>query len=168
MSSKKSHRAKQRRIAKKFGDDFKPERLVFTDASFCQRTKCAGWGVLIESDSGNKNPTKEFGIFKNKPETCGKAELYAIMNGIKVCQNIFGRDQIVRLHSDCIPAINLIRNHSKEFYYLKNKLKLDWFCLRVEHVNGHIEHPAATKEHKNINWCDRAARKMMEAERSLI
>ena len=133
---------------------------VITDASFCPKSKKAGWAAWIKID-GIAGPIKRYGSFKEKVKTSTEAEKLAAANGLFIAHRMGATGFL--LQTDCMSVIHLVDGVTK-----KQRLKDDWkrimaTCgilgkpLRARHVNGHTSTKDA-RSHVN-RWCDKMANK---------
>jgi ribonuclease HI len=133
---------------------------VITDASFCDKTKKAGWAAWIRID-GIDAPIKRYGSFKGKVKTSTEAEKLAAANGLFIAQSM-GADAFL-LQTDCMAVVHLVTGFTKQ-----QGLRDEWKrtmakCgvlgkpLQAKHVKGHT----STKDARSYvnRWCDEMANK---------
>ncbi len=145
---------------------------VFTDASFCHRTRAAGFAVWIKTDSAT---LRHAGAFKIDIGSSQEAEAAALGNGICVaCTHLDLRagDMVVAA-SDCLFAIDLIKGHAKRLSngmrgvrdHVQRELAARGVDLRLKHVKAHQGKNAGPRHAVN-EWCDGAAKGVMRKRRS--
>lgn len=131
---------------------------IITDASFCHRTKAAGWAAWIAADEFPK--IREFGPFKKPPKTSSEAEIQAALNGLFLAYRAGAR--LLLIQSDCLGVGHMIDNRTKKFLNFQ-KLHLANSKVEYRHVKGHTNNPASRSW---VNrWCDEQAKKAMRAQR---
>lgn len=140
----------------------KPSRLIWatviTDASFCHKTKKAGWAAWIRID-GISEPIKKYGSFKCHIGTSQIAEKKAALNGISIAK-AHGADAVF-LQTDCLSVVHLITGFTKKKRPINqwNRWKRDACVsdvkLKAKHVRGHTKVQDA-RSHVN-RWCDEMA-----------
>lgn len=146
---------------------------VFTDASFCHRTKAAGFAVWIKTD---KVTLRHAGAFKIDIATPGQAETAALGNGI--CAAVARLDMqpgdIIVAASDCLQAIHVIGGSGSDgkpdrlMRAVRDRVKADLKArgveLRLKHVRAHQGKSAGPRNAVN-EWCDGAAKTVMRDRR---
>ena len=136
---------------------------VITDASFCDKTKTAGWAAWIVMD-GIRH--KRYGAFKNKVERSDLAELYAGWNGIFLARKLGATN--VLLQTDCEAAIQMLSGgvSDRQKRYMKRLRKkkfLDMSGVTFRHVKGHTD---VDDPRSYVNrWCDEMAKTAMREVR---
>lgn len=135
---------------------------VITDASFCHKTKAAGWAVWIVFDTpidGTKR-LKRSGVFKAQPKTSSEAERFAMFNGLALAYNWGARRILVQ--SDC----EGILRHDCPIYQKAAKGYWPTAIVLFRHVKGHQCPNTDARSFVN-NWCDYNAKRHMRAQRTL-
>ena len=136
---------------------------VITDASFCHKTKAAGWAAWIVSDSGR---ILKSGNFKRRPETPFQAEYWASCNGIHLAA-LNGATSVL-LQTDCkgvIDAISKNKGVIAKIRELHPSLQ-----IKTRHVKGHTsaKNPKTKGSRYHVNrWCDEMARTEMRKQRQI-
>lgn len=146
---------------------------VNTDASFCGKTKAAGFAYYIRC--GNFF-AKGGGAFKKlKPSTPHEAELFAIGNAIAICLATDGIGKVsnIVINTDCKSLIYKLKTGSggenfKMVYNLIKKLQAKTKSSRI--MIRHVEsHSGIDDKKSHVNeWCDKEAKLHMRKERSLF
>lgn len=133
---------------------------VITDASYCDKTKKAGWAAWIRVD-GIAHPIKKYASFKGKIGSSTIAEKKAAINGIWLAKK-YGADAVL-LQSDCLAVVHVIdkttkkRNVLDEWNrWMENAGVLD-VLVNSSHVKGH----STTQDARSYvnRWCDRHSNK---------
>lgn len=139
---------------------------VITDASFCDKSKVAGWAAWIRVD-GINDPIKRYGSFRTMPQTSTDAEMLSAINGIWIAKQ-FGANGVL-LQTDCLSVVHLIdgttikrKTKDRWIRYLASAGILD-IDLRAKHVRGHTKVDDA-RSYVN-RWCDRNAKMAMREAR---
>lgn len=130
---------------------------IVTDASFCDKTKAAGWAVWIVCDEGRY---KHFGGFKTKIDKPHEAEIKAILNGLYFAKKQFVVSQY-HIVTDCQAAIDHLKNTLEWQAQVKNIIGNG--IVTFSHVKAHTK-----KEDKRsyVNrWCDKQAKVYMQKQR---
>ncbi|KHQ51138.1 reverse transcriptase-like protein [Mameliella alba] len=133
---------------------------VITDASFCDRTKAAGWAAWVRID-GMAEPIKRYGSFSDAVSTSSEAEKKAALNGIWIAAQ-YGATEIL-LQSDCLAVVHLIDGTTKKRAPLDQwhrwcaSIGILGLDLKSRHVRGHTSKKDA-RSHVN-RWCDKHANK---------
>lgn len=136
---------------------------VITDASFCHKTKAAGWACWISADNGK---TKKGGKFHKCPRTSQEAEYWAALNGVALALQVGAVD--ILLQSDCLSVVNKL-NRAAASSRVRTDLRkasfsLSRHTLRCRHVKGHQSSSAGARFFVN-NWCDKHAKVHMNQQR---
>lgn len=153
----------------------KPSRqivTVFTDASFCHKTKAAGFAVWIKTDACT---LRHAGAFKIDINEAWEAETAALANGI--CAALGRLDMkaggLIVAASDCLRAIDIIEGRGgqpgkamrKVRDHVRGELKARGVELRLKHVKAH-KGKSAGPRHAVNEWCDGAAKVVMRERRA--
>ena len=143
---------------------------VITDASFCLKTKAAGWAAWIVL--GRDNRLQKSGQLPDCPSAM-EAEMMAALNGIAIAfAHGAGR---VLLQTDCIAVVGCISGKKnkwlkarKRWNPLVERAFPDGLPKNVEarHVKGHTR-KADARSWVN-RWCDEHARAEMRALRRTL
>lgn len=138
---------------------------VFTDASFCHQTRCAGYAVWVKN---NSRVLKRYGNFRGKPENSSDAEFMALINGIYFAMQLAPETTYLIVQTDCmgiIPHANRGGLPQRASGRLKRRMReaLKGVTLDVRHVKAHSR-DGSKRSHVN-NWCDEFARKAMRQQR---
>ena len=138
---------------------------IITDASFCDKTKKAGWACWIRID-GISEPIKRYGAFKGKVKTSTDAEKMAAANGLFIAKH-HGADAFL-LQSDCMLVIHLINGFTKSkgevdgWSRMTAKSGVLGSLIKAKHVKGHTK----TKDARSYvnRWCDDMANKARKSQ----
>lgn len=145
---------------------------VFTDASFCHKTKAAGFAVWIKTAAVT---LRHAGAFKIAIASAGEAETAALGNGICAAMtrlDLQEGDMIVAA-SDCLHAISIIEGRAKKpgtemlkvREHVRKEVAARGVNLRLKHVKAHQGKEAGPRHAVN-EWCDGAAKAVMRKRRS--
>lgn len=132
---------------------------IITDASFCPKTKAAGWAAWITANPPNGKVVRlqRSGPFNDDPDSPVHAEVRAAMNGLWLAYTFGARDLL--LQSDCTAVGSMLRRGTYDYPSIASE-KWPEARVRFRHVKGHTQDPAARSW---VNrWCDREARKHMK------
>lgn len=145
---------------------------LFTDASWCHRTKVGGWGAWAKSERGKFSTGA---AFKDEAPNSTVAEMWAVINGIQATMNqpLFEVGDKILVQTDCEGIVYLMATRrppeAHKNRYKKLLTRLDELAHKgnsvfiPKHVKGHT----SGKEPRlwvNI-FCDKIARKHMELAR---
>lgn len=134
---------------------------VNTDASFCPKTRAAGWAVWIAIDGGVK--VKESGRFHRKPKSASEAEFWAMLNGAWLAAQNGATDLLIQ--GDCTGALRNMTRPSdardRLFATIPHPVK-----IRTKHVRAHKH--TETARHWVNDWCDREAKRHMRTQRKEV
>lgn len=135
---------------------------VITDASFCPKTKCAGWAAWVAHDKGR---VKKYGAFKRQPKSSAQAELWAAINGITLATREGATD--ILLQTDCQSVVDLINGQAEKVY---QALVLAKQTARPRIVAVHVKGHTRNKESRFWcnRWCDTNAKAVMNAQRAQL
>ena len=164
---------------------------IFTDASFCDKTKVAGWGAWAKRDGWER------GIFHGGPirdsyiTSSGKAELLAILYALRYYNNIdaFVDMETIMIQSDSVDAIRSVLSYVNDSVYRASNITSDVKNIQIgtliggkqtedimeeitdisrdkilmlRHVKGH---KASSKRGRVNDICDEIAKKHMRSIR---
>lgn len=154
---------------------------IYTDASFCAKTKIGGWACWIKAAPGET--ALRSGAFKMPVSSVDDAELRAIVNGITAAVKLFDTTQkiivVVTDSQHAIGWINKVRNRTTaEPGHKRKKLDANMFrlakmvweavpvgCeLRVNKVKAHSNADGARSYVNNV--VDEACRDAMRRARA--
>lgn len=142
---------------------------VITDASFCPKTKAAGWAAWVRVD-GISEPIKRYGAFKEPVASARDAEMLAAINGVFIAAKV-GATQVL-VQTDCLSVVHMFEGvtvqKSIKDAFTRAQAKAGILGLKVsaKHVKGHSNDPASRSW---VNrWCDEQAGKKMRAYRAQI
>lgn len=140
---------------------------VITDASFCPKTKAAGWAAWVRID-GRKEPIKKYGAFKQSVENSRDAEMLAAINGVFIAARE-GATQVL-VQTDCLAVVHMFEGVTVQqtikdaFTRAQAKAGILGLNVSSKHVRGHTNDPASRSW---VNrWCDEQAGKEMRAHRA--
>lgn len=151
-----------------------PLLTVFTDASFCHRTKAAGWAAWAKRSD---MPTFFYSApFAMEVADSFEAEAGAIGNAcfLLMKRGYIGGDQHVLIKTDCLAVISAVgrfahKNAGRIEKYMVpvKQAKEAVRCLEIRHVKAHSGKSAGARFAVNER-CDEAARAAMEAKRRTL
>ena len=126
---------------------------VFTDGSFCAKTKAWGVGVWIRS---GENKTVTFSKGGVGLKCCNEVELFGLQLAKKYIEkNIDTNDKVVVFQSDSLVALDKFNKSIQGSRYVK-----------LKHVKGHNSN--GTKRSYVNNLVDRLAKKEMRKHRGVL
>lgn len=139
---------------------------VITDASYCDRSRAAGWAAWIRID-GQSEPIRRYGAFKTEVTGPTQAEMLAAINGVWLAHQMGATE--VLLQTDCATVVMLAEGQVR-----RGKLRKAWavavdraglvnVSLSARHVRGHTKTQDA-RSYVN-RWCDVNARAAMRHAR---
>jgi ribonuclease HI len=137
---------------------------VITDASFCPKTRAAGWAAWIAIDGGEK--IQKAGTFKTIPEHSTEAEMLAVLCGVWLAAKAGAASILVQ--TDCLAVVMAIDGTSKgsSSKTMYQKVKAEHFPsvrIRAKHVKGHSGREGV--RYWCNDWCDKQAKKQMRKQR---
>lgn len=133
---------------------------IITDASFCPKTKAAGWAAWIASDLGPR--VRKAGGFKERPNTSTIAEVWAAYNGMFIAYKLGARRLLIQ--SDCVAVATAINKPNGKYGFAEMIDRMPGATFEYRHVKGHTRNPASRSW---VNrWCDKHAKYHMELQRS--
>ena len=132
---------------------------VFCDASHCPHTRATGWAVWMKH--GTPPETKRLSGALSGLKDSHQAEIFALESALTYLESRMDlKDQIVVVESDCLGAIDAIRDRALRLTGLGAKyVKLKW-------VKGH-QGVKCSRSAVNT-WCDTEAKRNMRALRDTI
>ena len=138
---------------------------VFTDASWCPKSKYGGFACWVKSDNGT---FKKYGEMSGKFDGAHKAELAAIVNGVWFALKCVPDTTYMICSSDCKTAIDNVNNcgvYSPDKKRMAAHVRWMTRFIRFElrHVKAHVVN--GDKRHAVNNWCDEYAKMSMRAKR---
>ena len=142
---------------------------VITDASFCPKTKAAGWAAWVRVD-GISEPIKRYGAFKEPVTSARDAEMLAAINGVFIAAKVGAMQVLVQ--TDCLAVVHMFEGVTVQqaikdaFTRAQAKAGILGLKVSAKHVKGHSNDPAPRSW---VNrWCDEQAGKEMRAHRNKI
>lgn len=146
---------------------------IFTDASFCPRTKAGGWAAWIKYEKGTLRKGAPILGLAASPTHC---ELIAIRNSLHYVEQAFRitSDHLLVIQTDSLSAINMLEEKIKIFGAKERELvdsilkwKRDHFCnWSLRHVKGHMG--TSTRRSAVNTWCDQEAGRHMKERRKQL
>ena len=136
---------------------------VIADASWCPKTKAAGWAAWITiNHQGQTSPqrVRRSGEFNRAPASSTEAELLALLNGIWLAA-VNGATHILA-QTDCNGVVHSVRKGRPAEL---NVIRAQFPNLTIEtrHVKGHT---SRDEPRYYVNrWCDHNARRVMRTVR---
>lgn len=133
---------------------------VITDASFCPKTRSAGWAAWCTINYTvhgipQVNRIKRYGKFNMKPRNSTEAERWACYNGVWLAVQAGATD--ILCQTDCLSVVQS-QSHGLLYKKIPNATKVSF-----RHVKGHTD-----REEPRFfvnRWCDKHARIPMEEQR---
>lgn len=142
---------------------------VITDASFCPKTKAAGWAAWVRVDCISE-PIKRYGAFRDRVASSRDAEMLAAINGVFIAAK-FGATRIL-VQTDCLAVVHMFEGVTVKqaiklaFTRAQEKAGILGLNVSAKHVKGHSKDPASRSW---VNrWCDEQAGKEMRNYRAEI
>lgn len=144
---------------------------VIADASFCPRTRAAGWAAWVTINLPEQTDPlriKQYGAFYQPPKSSREAELWAVWNGIWIAYNNGARDILAQ--TDCLDVVrNPSSGRAGMSYSQVRKRYWPEARVRFRHVKGHTDSSVFTGPRFYVNrWCDRHAGLVMRKQRQDI
>lgn len=142
---------------------------VITDASFCPRTRAAGWAAWVRVD-GRKEPIRRYGAFKQPVASSRDAEMLAAINGVFIATKEGATEVLVQ--TDCLAVVHMFegvtvqKSIKNAFVRAKAKAGVQGVRMSARHVKGHTS-DAAPRSWVN-RWCDEQAGKQMRTQRARV
>jgi ribonuclease HI len=137
---------------------------ITTDASYCNKTKSAGYAFRIKWSDGELN---KGGQFKGKINNSTDAEIKCAANALYAFGLLEISSKLLVLNTDCQTIVSptdkehKITEAHKEMLRIAQVLNVDKIDYR--HVKSHSGvHDNRSKANK---WCDREAKRQMKALR---
>ncbi len=136
---------------------------VVTDASYCPKTKAAGWACWIVYE-GQRH--KQYGIFKGAVDGCFEAEIMAIINGLFIAKKIFSPEHF-HVVSDCIPAMMVVEGKTRKIKLKKWRKKTLEIIGNQKLTTKHVKaHTSVQDKRSYVNrWCDTYAKAAMKQQK---
>lgn len=125
---------------------------IFTDASFCHKTKSAGYACWIKF--GVNGETERFSGHDNKLRNSMEAEYHAMKIALIYVNNFIDhQNKVITVQSDCVPALDKLRVRVNDY------IDGDYSHISFKHVRGHQN---SFNARSAVNeWCDGEARRKM-------
>ncbi|QPB12077.1 Rnase H [Providencia phage PSTCR4] len=145
---------------------------IISDASYCDKTKAAGFGSWVACKRGKKS----YGSILNGATNSGVAEAMGICNALAYAMKgglIFAGD-IVLIQCDATDGLGILKGNTLGQCEVRKKI-CDWFSnivtkyklkITFRHVKGHSK--TLDSRSKAQQYCDRLAYDYMQKARSLI
>lgn len=140
---------------------------VITDASFCPKTKAAGWAAWVRID-GEAEPVKRYGELKTPVDRAQHAELLAAVNGIWLAMK-YGATEVL-VQTDCLEVVHLLEGKTRKASLI-SRFTLALREAGVEHImrsGRHVKgHTTVEDARSYVNrWCDEKAKSAMRKGRA--
>lgn len=139
---------------------------VITDASFCPRSRAAGWAAWIRID-GSSAPIKRYGEFKVPVANPTEAEMLAAVNGLWIAAQHGVTEALVQ--TDCLTVVHMLTGQTRNrklkdaFSQALAKAGVLGLSFSGRHVRGHTDKQDA-RSYVN-RWCDEHAKVGMRKQR---
>ena len=140
---------------------------IISDASYCHRSKAAGYGTWISADGIDR--IRKAGIIAGSPANSTEAELKAVMIGMWYAYRVGVR--VMLIQTDCLAVVEVVnRSTTPGQAALRRTLKdaieahMPGVEISAKHVKGHTTNEDARSW---VNrWCDYHAGIHMRDERA--
>jgi ribonuclease HI len=146
---------------------------LFTDASFCHRTRIAAYAAWAKTDG---RTVRRAGVLKQPVANSTLAETMALVNGIYVAIGVLKPPAASRIiaQTDCLGAIEALngtiqrpqalRVFAEVVAAYRDKIGGAGVTVEFRHVGGHKG--TVTPRNAVNTWCDTECRRLMRAARS--
>lgn len=146
---------------------------LFTDASFCNRSRIAAYAAWAKADG---RTVRHSGVLKQPVANSSLAETMALVNGIYLSIAAMRPPAASKIiaQTDCVAAIEALsgmlrRSHTIQQYAAvvaayREKIAAAGISVEFRHVSGHKG--TATPRNAVNTWCDNECRRLMRAARS--
>lgn len=140
---------------------------IITDASYCDRTKAAGWAAWIRID-GASDPIKKYAEFKQPVSSSREAEMLAVINGLWLAAQ--HGVTVALVQTDCMAVVHMLNGETKkksirdEYSRARAKAGVCHIKVSGRHVRGHTQ-VADARSYVN-RWCDSRAKTAMKKQRA--
>lgn len=135
---------------------------IITDASFCPRTKAAGWAAWVRID-GHPEPIKRYAEFRQPVENAQEAEMLAAINGLWLAAQ--HGVTVALVQTDCLAVVHMLNGQTKNEHLRRAfsgalaKAGVAGIARSGRHVKGHTQ-TADARSYVN-RWCDERAKSAM-------
>ena len=140
---------------------------IITDASFCHKTKAAGWAAWIRID-GLPEPIKRYAEFRQPVNSAQEAEMLAAINGLWLAAQ--HGVTVALVQTDCLAVVHMLNGQTKnsglrdDFTRAMAKAGVLHVNYSGRHVRGHTQ-TADARSYVN-RWCDAQAKTAMKRQRA--
>lgn len=135
---------------------------IVTDASYCGKTKIAGWAAWIVC---NNIRYKQFAAFNDVCQTSNEAEIKAAINGIYLARKFFPYATKFHLVVDSKAIIHIVESKKDKWWDLMKKTSENKDIV-AKHVKAHSN--GETRRILANRWCDKQARIAMKKKRKNV
>jgi hypothetical protein len=148
---------------------------LFTDASYCSRTRVAAYAVWAKTDG---RTVRHSGVLKEPVPHSGLAETMALVNGIYVTIAALRPPAASRIiaQTDCLGAIHAltgtarrartVRQYAAVVTAYRQKIAAAGVVVEFRHVRGH--RGTVTPRNAVNTWCDAECHRLMRAARAAL
>jgi len=145
---------------------------LFTDASYCSRTKIGAYAVWAKTDG---RTLRHAGVLKQPAPNSTLAETMALVNGIHLAITGMRPPPASRIiaQTDCLTAIEAlsgrftnpktIRQYAAIVTAYRQRVETAAIMVEFRHVGGHKG--TVTPRNAVNTWCDNECRRLMRAAR---
>lgn len=139
---------------------------IITDASFCHRTKAAGWAAWVRID-GRPDPIKKYAEFRQPVESAQEAEMLAAINGLWLAAQHGATVALVQ--TDCLAVVHMLdgKTKRKDLIHKFNRAVGRAGVAHVQFSGRHVKGHTSTDDARSYvnRWCDNRAKTAMNGQR---
>jgi ribonuclease HI len=148
---------------------------LFTDASYCNRTRVAAYAVWAKADG---HTVRRSGVLKELVPHSALAETMALVNGIYVTIAAMRPPAASKIiaQTDCLGAIHALsgtvrrartaRQYAAVVTAYQRKINAAGVVVEFRHVSGH--RGTVTPRNAVNTWCDEECHRLMRAARAAL
>ncbi len=148
---------------------------LFTDASYCSRSRVAAYAAWAKADG---RTVRHSGVLRQPVPNSAMAETMALVNGIHVAIAAMRPPAASRIiaQTDCLGAIQalsgllrraqVIRQYEAVVAAYRDKVAASGVVVEFRHVRGHKG--TVTPRNAVNTWCDEECRRLMRAARTEV
>jgi ribonuclease HI len=148
---------------------------LFTDASYCHRTRVAAYAVWAKADG---RTVRHSGVLKQLVPTSALAETMALVNGIYVTIAAMRPPSASKIiaQTDCLGAIHALTGTVKRPRAIRafapivtayqQKIASAGVVVELRHVSGH--RGTVTPRNAVNSWCDAECHRLMRVARAAL
>lgn len=148
---------------------------LFTDASYCSRSRVAAYAAWAKADG---RTVRHSGVLKQPVPNSSLAETMALVNGIHLAFAAMRPPAASKIiaQTDCLTAIQalsgllrraqVIRQYAAVVAAYRDKVAGSGVVVEFRHVHGH--EGTVTPRNAVNTWCDGECRRLMRAARAAL